>query len=229
MKTQPTKYSFLAKLVNKLTRSNESNNQSFTYFGHLVDVQSGTVDYMDVTVYSGSDRDSGVLANFSFDFWLKELNFLQSPDAAVADTLITAFGSIYRGVKVSGYKASSIQNLGKDLNKIIMAGASEITDASNFQICVHLGNDCFIYIELKDILPEDIATDAASIIRKAEKGELPPEAYDAFRVKEISYDKISESAKADIVRCYGIGKPEDYTPEFYKQLIVEGAFELDYV
>lgn len=43
-------YNWLTRLINKITRKEESNNQSFVYYGHLVHVQSGTVDFMDVTV-----------------------------------------------------------------------------------------------------------------------------------------------------------------------------------
>lgn len=47
---EKNKYNWLTRLINKITRKEESNNQSFVYYGHLVHVQSGTVDFMDVTV-----------------------------------------------------------------------------------------------------------------------------------------------------------------------------------
>ena len=69
---EKNKYNWLTRLINKITRKEESNNQSFVYYGHLVHVQSGTVDFMDVTVCNTADGGD-VLASFSFDFWTKEL------------------------------------------------------------------------------------------------------------------------------------------------------------
>ncbi len=117
----------------------------------------------------------------------------------------------------------------KDLNKIIMSGEAEITDASTCQICIHLGNDRFIYMEPETLFPGDSYPEAASIIRKAERNELTLADFKKFRIEEIEFDHVTDLAKKEIIDAYGIGKPENYTPEFYKQLIVEGAFELKYV
>ena len=73
---EKNKYNWLTRLINKITRKEESNNQSFVYYGHLVHVQSGTVDFMDVTVCNTADGGD-VLASFSFDFWTKELEINQ--------------------------------------------------------------------------------------------------------------------------------------------------------
>ena len=48
---EKNKYNWLTRLINKITRKEESNNQSFVYYGHLVHVQSGTVDFMAVTCW----------------------------------------------------------------------------------------------------------------------------------------------------------------------------------
>lgn len=116
-----------------------------------------------------------------------------------------------------------------DLNKIIMSGEAEITDASTCQICIHLGNDRFIYMEPATLSPGDNYPEAASIIRKAKRNELTPADSEKFRIEEIEFEHVTELAKKNIIDAYGIGKPENYTPEFYKQLIVEGAFELGYL
>lgn len=116
-----------------------------------------------------------------------------------------------------------------DLNKIIMSGEAEITDASTCQICIHLGNDRFIYMEPENMSPGSRYPEAASIISKAARNELTPADCKKFRIEQIDFDDVTESAKKSIIDAYGIGKPENYTPEFYKQLIVEGAFELGYV
>ena len=117
----------------------------------------------------------------------------------------------------------------KDLNKIIMSGEAEITDASTCQICVHLGNDRFIYMEPEILFPGDSYPEAADIIRKAEQNKLTLADFGKFRIKEIEFEDVTDNAKKKIIDAYGIGTPENYTPEFYKQLIVEGAFELKYV
>ena len=69
------KYNFISRLINKITLNSQSNNDSFSYYGHWVELQSGTVDYMSVTIYNTSDRYSGTLVEFQFDFWTMELCF----------------------------------------------------------------------------------------------------------------------------------------------------------
>lgn len=49
---------FISRLINKITLNSRSNNDSFSYYGHWVELQSGTVDYMSVTIYNMSDRYS---------------------------------------------------------------------------------------------------------------------------------------------------------------------------
>lgn len=93
-------------LVQKLTRRDESNNQSFKYYNHVVDVQSGTCDYKVVTIYISDSRYDGVLVSFSFDFWTKELDFVVLTDNSAADKVLDSFRKIYgmNTVKVSGLK-----------------------------------------------------------------------------------------------------------------------------
>ena len=55
------RYNFISRLINKITLNSQSNNDSFSYYGHWVELQSGTVDYMSVTIYNTSDRYSGTL------------------------------------------------------------------------------------------------------------------------------------------------------------------------
>ncbi len=115
------------------------------YYGHLVHVQSGTVDFMDVTVCNTADGGD-VLASFSFDFWTKELEINQCKHDEIRDVIEDAFCKIYRGVKSNHISMTN-------LNKILTHGEAEITDASNCQICVHLGKDRFIYLEPKCMIP----------------------------------------------------------------------------
>lgn len=46
------KYNFISRLINKITLNSQSNNDSFSYYGHWVELQSGTVDYMSVTPFT---------------------------------------------------------------------------------------------------------------------------------------------------------------------------------
>lgn len=116
-----------------------------------------------------------------------------------------------------------------DLNKIIMSGEPEITDASYCQICIHLDADRLIYIEPKNLIPGTTYPAANCIISKASRNELTHQDMDYFRAEEICFTNIPDHVKNEVLLAYGIGKPEDYTPEFYKQLIIEGVFELGYI
>ena len=73
-------------------------------------------------------------ASFSFDFWTKELEINQCKHDEIRDVIEDAFCKIYRGVKSNHISMTN-------LNKILTHGEAEITDASNCQICVHLGKD----------------------------------------------------------------------------------------
>ena len=218
---EKNKYNWLTRLINKITRKEESNNQSFVYYGHLVHVQSGTVDFMDVTVCNTADGGD-VLASFSFDFWTKELEINQCKHDEIRDVIEDAFCKIYRGVKSNHISMTN-------LNKILTHGEAEITDASNCQICVHLGKDRFIYLEPKCMIPATQHPNAATIIQRAKKGLQTKADFDLFRIEEIDYNDLDDEIKKEIIDAYGIGKPENYTQDYYRQLIVEGVFELEYV
>lgn len=94
------KYGFILKLIHKITRKDCPNNNTFTYDRHLVELLSGTVDYVDATVYKTEDRYSDTLISFSFDFWTKELVINSADDSEIEQCIIDAFKSLYRGVKV---------------------------------------------------------------------------------------------------------------------------------
>lgn len=89
------KYNFISRLINKITLNSQSNNDSFSYYGHWVELQSGTVDYMSVTIYNTSDRYSGTLVEFQFDFWTMELCFDAVSCDEVYDTVVKAFKGVY--------------------------------------------------------------------------------------------------------------------------------------
>ena len=94
------KYGFLPRLIDKIPRKDCPNNNTFVYYHHLVELLSGTVDYVDATVYTTEDRYSDTLVSFSFDFWTQELVIASAVDKEIEQCVIDAFKSLYRGVKV---------------------------------------------------------------------------------------------------------------------------------
>ncbi len=95
-------YKFIEKLIDKVTTS-ESNNMSFNCYGHLVELQSGTEDYVSVTIYNTDDRYKGEMADFNFDYLTKELHFVFSESKALTDKIIGTFDTLYsrRHIRVS--------------------------------------------------------------------------------------------------------------------------------
>lgn len=88
-------YKWLARLVDKITKTNCPNNNYFWYYGHIVTLSSGTRDYVSVTI---AEDDRGWQKNqieFNFDFWTKELVFEYYNDYDERDAIIKAFKSIY--------------------------------------------------------------------------------------------------------------------------------------
>lgn len=47
---QPT-HNYINRLIGRITTAGQSNNDSFTYYRHLVELQSGTNGYVSVTLY----------------------------------------------------------------------------------------------------------------------------------------------------------------------------------
>lgn len=100
-KTRKT-YRFIDRLIDKVTTS-DSNNMSFTHYGHLVELESGTEDYISVTIYNTTDRYKGTLADFSYDYWTHELHFLYSECKILTERIINAFKFLYspRTIRIS--------------------------------------------------------------------------------------------------------------------------------
>lgn len=97
---EPT-YNFVHRLIGRITLTSQSNNDSFTYFGHFVELQSGTSGYVAVTIYKTNDRYKGEMTSFSFDYWTKELYFESSVCKALTEKIIRAFKYYYGRVCVS--------------------------------------------------------------------------------------------------------------------------------
>ena len=92
MKKKPHKW--LERLVDKITKDTQPNNDYFVYYNHNVTLQSGTVDYVGVTI---QDLDSRNQISFNFDFWTCELVFECYNDYDERDAIIKGFKSIYNG------------------------------------------------------------------------------------------------------------------------------------
>ena len=108
------KYGFILKLIHKITRKDCPNNNTFVYYHHLVELLSGTVDYVDATVYKTEDRYGGTLVSFSFDFWTKDL-VIES--AVLRAAKIVSGKNATLTAKVSG-DAASIVVLDADGNAV---------------------------------------------------------------------------------------------------------------
>lgn len=93
---------YIYRLIRRIAHKEQSINDSFYYYGHFVNLQSGTPDYVDVTIYQTNDPYQGELASFSFDFWTKELYFSNPVSDRLADLILDAFKQLYRGAKVVG-------------------------------------------------------------------------------------------------------------------------------
>lgn len=92
-------YKWMVRLIDRITQNDQSNNDSFIYYGHRVNLSSGTRDYVSVDIYDMNYREE---IGFSFDFWTEELDFFFYRDYDERDTIIRAFRCFYHGVSV-GY------------------------------------------------------------------------------------------------------------------------------
>ena len=95
------RYNYIHRLVEKITTS-PSNNMEFCYYGHLVSLQSGTTDYVDVTVYNTAGpifRAKRLVS--TLDYWTKELDIGYTESDRLFDVIVQAFQRIYGKRNVS--------------------------------------------------------------------------------------------------------------------------------
>lgn len=97
-------YRFVRRLIGRITSVSQPNNDSFTYYGHFVNLQSGTRDYVAVTIYRGADMYSGSMTDFTFDFWTKQLHIEYAESDSMEEAITTAFRSLYNSVKTTREK-----------------------------------------------------------------------------------------------------------------------------
>lgn len=93
-------YNFIDRLIGKITLKSQSNNDMFCYYRHLIVLQSGTKDYVSVTIHHTTDPYSSVLVNFSFDYWTYRLHFIHTGYKIPTDRVLNAFRSIYSTTRI---------------------------------------------------------------------------------------------------------------------------------
>lgn len=86
----------IKKLINRVTKTSQPNNDNFTYYGNEVTLQSGTPDYVVVSVKTEKEN----VLEFDFDFLTKELNITFANTDETLDTIIKSFKELYNGIKV---------------------------------------------------------------------------------------------------------------------------------
>ena len=97
---RPPKHRWIDRLIDRTTSVNQSNNDTFTFYGHSVTLLSGTRDYVDVTVNTTTDLYSPSIAEFTFDFWTKELVIEYCGDEQIEKVIVSAFKRIYNNIKI---------------------------------------------------------------------------------------------------------------------------------
>lgn len=97
-------YKFIKRLIDRITSVNQSNNDCFTYFGHYVSLQSGTVDYVAVTICRNCDMYSGSIAEFNFDYWTKQLHIEYAENDNLEKAIVRGFKSLYQSITITREK-----------------------------------------------------------------------------------------------------------------------------
>lgn len=124
------KYRALKRLINKITKSDSSLNNSFYYYKYKILQYSGTVDYTDITImdYEGNK----VICTFTFDFLLKELNFEEYKTVEIRNVIIEAFKECYEGVKLSITDESLNEEI-KDLENTFASYSPDFFDEEEYK------------------------------------------------------------------------------------------------
>ena len=87
-------YRNIKRLIDKLTRTEQPNNDVFDYYEFYVVKQSGTRDYFSVDV-SLKENQYDYVASFSFDYWTKEVHITDAVNDNVIMNIIEGFDILY--------------------------------------------------------------------------------------------------------------------------------------
>ena len=88
------RYPYLNRLIKKITSNNTPDNTTFVYYNTMqVNIQSGTRDYMDVTIRNVKTDDE--IASFTFDYLTMEINILFADTNEIAMDIMNSFRQVY--------------------------------------------------------------------------------------------------------------------------------------
>lgn len=98
-----TPIKWIKKAIDKIVKSDQPNNGSFVCYGHLVELKSGTPNWVSVDLYESRSSCSDVIFSFTFDFDTKELSYeidemarLKGIEFAMIDGFLKNYGHITR-------------------------------------------------------------------------------------------------------------------------------------
>lgn len=86
-------YNNIKRLIDKLTRTEQSLNDTFNYYEFNVIMQSGTNGYFNAHV--SLKEDNYYIASFSFDYWTKEVHITDAVNDNVIMNIIEGFDILY--------------------------------------------------------------------------------------------------------------------------------------
>ena len=87
-------YNNINRLIDKLTRTEQSLNDTFNYYEFNVIMQSGTNGYFNAHVSLKEDNYC-YIASFSFDYWTKEVHITDAVNDNVIMNIIEGFDILY--------------------------------------------------------------------------------------------------------------------------------------
>ena len=88
------RYPYLNRLIKKITSNNTPDNTTFVYYNTIqANIQSGTSDYMDVTIRNVKTNDE--IASFTFDYLTMDINILFADTNDVAMDIMHSFRQLY--------------------------------------------------------------------------------------------------------------------------------------
>lgn len=88
------KYNNIKRLIDKLTRTEQSLNDTFNYYEFNVIMQSGTNGYFNAAVSLKEDNYC-YITSFSFDYWTKEVHIRNAVNDNVIMNIIEGFDILY--------------------------------------------------------------------------------------------------------------------------------------
>ena len=115
-------YNNIKRLIDKLTRTEQSLNDTFNYYEFKVIIQSGTNGYFNADVSLKEDNHC-YIASFSFDYWTKEVHITDAVNDNVIMNIIEGFDILYgkNNIKYSIEKEILMDVTNKEIFKKIQS------------------------------------------------------------------------------------------------------------